>query len=66
MESYLEAKFMASALVIGRDESKPSDPFFEWMKHLDVLPNLNEDAKLVFWTDQVKKAHHWYKYGKIV
>jgi hypothetical protein len=65
-ESYLEAGFMASALVIARWESKPSDIFFEWMKSLGVLPNINEDTVLSFWSQQVKKAHQWYRYGKKV
>lgn len=63
-ESYLKHKFMASALVIARLESKPSDLFFEWMKTLGALPNLSESAVLTFWVEQVKRAHHWYKYGK--
>ena len=62
--SYTEAQFMASALVIARLESKPSDIFFEWMETLGVLPNTKEDTVLAFWSLQVKKAHHWYKYGK--
>lgn len=64
MESYSEAQFMCSALVIARRESKPSDIFFEWMKELDVLPDLREATVLKFWAEQVKKSHHWYKYGK--
>ena len=64
MQSYLTAGFMASALVIARLESKPSDIFFEWMKDLGVLPDLKEDTVLAFWSNQVKKSHHWYKYGK--
>lgn len=63
-ESYLKAGFMCSALVIARLESKPSDIFFEWMESLRVLPNINEDTVVVFWSNEVKKAHHWYKYGK--
>jgi len=62
--SYTEAKFMASALVIARLESKPSDIFFEWMESLGVLPDVNEDTVLAFWSEQIKRAHHWYKYGK--
>jgi len=46
MESYLKAGFMCSALVIARLESKPSDIFFEWMKSLDVLPNVKENTVL--------------------
>ena len=64
MQSYLEADFMASALVIARLEPKPSDIFFEWMESLGVLPDTKEDTVLAFWTEQVKKGHHWYKYGK--
>lgn len=64
MKSYLEAGFMASALVVARLESKPSDIFFEWMESLGVLPDLSERTVLAFWTQQVKKAHQWYKYGK--
>lgn len=64
MRSYQEAKFMASALVIARLESKPSDMFFDWMKSLGVLSSLSEESVLTFWAEQVKKAHHWYRYGK--
>ncbi|MBT6053352.1 MAG: hypothetical protein HOI47_09835 [Candidatus Scalindua sp.] len=64
MRSYSEAQFMASALVIARLESKPSDIFFKWMVSLNIIPDLSEDSVLKFWTEQVKKAHHWYKYGK--
>jgi hypothetical protein len=63
-ESFLEAGFMCSALVIGRDKSKPSDIFFEWMHQLGVLPDTNEDTVLTFWSEQVNKAHRWYKYGE--
>lgn len=63
-ESYLNHGFMASALVVARQESKPSDIFFGWMEDLGVLPNLREETVLAFWVEQVKKAHHWYKYGK--
>jgi hypothetical protein len=55
---------MASALVIGRDESKPSESFFQWMEELGVLPDLHEMTVLKFWSEQVKKAHQWYRYGK--
>ena len=59
-DSYLEAGFMASALVVNKDECKPSRHFFDWMHSLDVLPNLNENTVLAFWADQVNKAHKWY------
>jgi hypothetical protein len=61
MESYEEAGFMASALVVNKLEYQPSDIFFEWMRQLGVLPDLNEDTVLAFWADQVNKGHNWYK-----
>ena len=64
MESYLEAGFMCSALVIGKKKSRPSEIFFEWMEYLDVLPNMEDATVLKFWVGQVKKAHQWYAYGK--
>jgi hypothetical protein len=64
MESYSKAGFMASALVIGRLESQPSDIFFRWMESLGILPDMSVNTVLAYWTAQVKKAHHWYKYGK--
>ena len=64
MRSYIEAGFMASALVVARTESKPSDIFFDWMAHLEVIPDVSEYSVLAFWSDQVKKGHSWYKYGK--
>lgn len=64
MQSYKEAGFLASALVVARMESKPSDIFFEWMCDLGVIEDTSEANVLAFWSDQVKRAHHWYKYGK--
>lgn len=64
MESCKEAGFMASALVIGRNESMPSEIFFNWMKDLGVLPDTRDDTKDRFWIEQVNYAHQWYKYGR--
>jgi len=64
VQSYVAYGFMASALVVERRESQPSGIFFEWMKSLDVLPNLREETVLAFWADQVKKACQWYAYGR--
>ena len=59
--SYERAKFMASALVVLKDERKPSWHFFQWMEMLGVLPNLDDDTVLAFWIEQVNKAHEWFK-----
>lgn len=58
--SYRNYGFMASSLVVNKAEYKPSDHFFQWMKTLDVLPDLDEDTVLRFWIEQVNKAHNWY------
>ena len=64
MGSCKEAGFMASALVIGRNESMPSEIFFNWMRDLEVLPDTREDTKDRFWIEQVNHAHQWYRYGR--
>lgn len=64
MRSYIQARFMASCLVVARTESKPSDIFFDWMVDLEVIPDASEHSILAFWADQVKRAHSWYRYGK--
>jgi len=61
MRSYEQAGFMASALVVNALEFKPSWHFFEWMRTLNVLPNLDEDTVMAFWAEQVNSAHNWYK-----
>jgi hypothetical protein len=61
MRSYCEHGFMASALVVNRVESKPSDMFFDWMVKLQALPDATEDTVLAFWAKQVNKAHNWYR-----
>lgn len=62
--SYRDYGFMASALVVNKAEYQPSDHFFQWMKTLNVLPDLEEDTVLRFWIEQVNKAHNWYAAGR--
>jgi hypothetical protein len=59
--TYREAGFMASALVVQSTDPQPSEHFFEWMVKLGVLPDTNKDRVLEFWSEQVTKAHNWYK-----
>jgi hypothetical protein len=60
-DSYREAGFLATALVVNKLEYTPSDQFFKWMEELGVLPDLREDTVLAFWAQQVNKAHNWYR-----
>jgi hypothetical protein len=59
-ETYLQAGFLATALVVNKQEFMPSDQFFKWMNQLGALPNRKQDTVLAFWADQVNKAHNWY------
>lgn len=59
-ESYVEAEFLATALVVNKLEFKPSDHFFDWMVGLGVLRPNDEDAVLAFWIEHVNRAHNWY------
>lgn len=56
--SYRRAKFMASAIVVGKDGYRPSEYFFSWMKQLGVLGGRDVDE---FWQEQVSKAHDWFR-----
>jgi hypothetical protein len=58
--SYIEADFLATALVVNKLEFKPSDHFFEWMVSLGVLAPGDDEALLAFWIDHVNRAHNWY------
>src|SRR5690606_15921305 len=59
--SYRDFNFMASALVAGLAENRPSDIFFEWMVSLGALSNNSEKAITEFWVSEVNKALIWYK-----
>lgn len=59
--SFRDHDFMASALVAGLVENRPSDIFFEWLQLLGAIPNLSENAITEFWVHEVTKAVAWYK-----
>lgn len=61
--SFRDHGFMASALVAGLAENRPSDMFFEWMESLGVIPNQSEDVVTEFWVGEVTKAVDWYKHN---
>jgi len=61
MESWRDAGFMASALVISGEEYQPSDQFFLWMKELGVLPDTRPEAVMQFWSEQVRLAFAHYR-----
>jgi len=58
--SYRDYNFMASALVAGLADNRPSEIFFEWMNELGAIPNMSERAITSFWVEEVTKAIDWY------
>jgi uncharacterized protein (DUF433 family) len=56
-ESYLIGGFFSSAVVVNKDEKRPSEPFFHWLRLLGAVRAGDEDA---FWFDQLRKAYRWY------
>lgn len=52
--------FMASALVVEKEERKPSFHFFEWMRKLGAVPSTADEVVLPFWVDQVNRAYEQY------
>jgi hypothetical protein len=54
--SYQNHGFMASALVVNQDTQRPASTFFEWMRYLGLIPNLQEQTKEEFWVAQVNLA----------
>ncbi len=57
VDSYLATGFMASALVVRKDERVPSKRFFKWMEELKLIPRGDEDAALTFWARQKELAY---------
>lgn len=58
--SFRDHGFMLSAVVVGKDISQPSPHFFDWMKKLGMLEDLNEDTVLRFWKKQFKAVFDHY------
>ena len=60
VDSYLEAGFFASALVVRRGTGLPTDSFFKWMKELELIPDREADTERNFWLGQRRRAHQYY------
>lgn len=58
--SYRDFNFIASAIVAGLIDNKPSDIFFEWMNSLGAIKNMNKESIDSFWVSEVKKVVDWY------
>lgn len=59
-ETYRQHGFFASALVVGKDDRRPSGPFFKWIRDLGLIRSRGSDAEDRFWWDETSKAHTFY------
>jgi len=59
--SMQEGGFMASVIVGGLAENRPSMPFFQWTKEIGLIQNTSENQIMNFWVPEVDKAVKWYK-----
>jgi hypothetical protein len=59
--SYRDYDFMASSLVAGLAENRPSEIFFEWRNELGAIPDMSEESITSFWVSEVNKAIAWYR-----
>jgi len=58
--SYRQHGFMMSALVVNKDEFRPSWHFFDFMQYLEHLEDSSEDSINRYWIEQINKAHQFY------
>jgi len=59
-DTYREAGFFITAFVVLGATGLPSYSFFESAKDLNLIPDLGEDTKLRFWTEQMRLAKEYY------
>lgn len=63
MKSYETAGFVASAVVVMKEDGSPglpSKPFFEWMVKLGALQRTDGEKAVEFWIRELEKAHDFY------
>jgi len=60
MQSYEEAGFLSSALVVGKIEGSPGEGFYNLLRDLGLIASSKSDKAMILWADHVAKAHTWY------
>src|SRR6266550_3522897 len=60
MESYQEAGFFSSALVVGKLDGSPGEGFYTLLRELGLIASSKSDKAMYLWADNVAKAHTWY------
>ena len=60
MESWQRGEFLASALAVSKATTEPSEGFRALLKEIDLLPAGGKMELIIFWSEQVRKAHDWF------
>ena len=60
VDSYRKGQFLVSALAKGRETNEPSEGFWSLVSAAGLFDSRNANKRLMFWTQQVRKAHQWY------
>ena len=61
MESWEQGEFLASALAVSKTTTEPSEGFRALLKEVDLLPAGGKIEPILFWSEQVRKAHNWFR-----
>lgn len=63
MGTYERHGFLASTIVVGKEEQRPSQHFFDWMRKVGLLSGTTMDAELEFWVPEMNKTFDGYASG---
>jgi hypothetical protein len=60
MQTYQQAEFFCSALVVSKETGMPGEGFFGLLKDLGLISSSKTNKATYIWSDHVAKAHAWY------
>ncbi len=60
VDSYRKGEFLVSALAKSRETGEPSEGFWNLVAAAGLMQSKNANKRLMFWMEQVRKAHQWY------
>jgi hypothetical protein len=60
VDSYRKGQFLVSALAKSRETNEPSEGFWTFVAAAGLIESKSPNRRLMFWTEQVRKAHQWY------
>jgi hypothetical protein len=59
-DSYLEGRFLASALAVSKADGSPGEGFRDLVEQAGLLSRGSDLKFLEFWVNEVEKAYAWY------